>query len=135
MPCKILFDFHFTQLNFSGKAGVEKCSLGYTGTCAWSVPADGCRSLSRNLAPFTYVKIRILTKNAVFWLILHAVPWSALKYHQGEVWPRQGEVTTTKEQRQGRKEQARRDFSERRRSVGWSLHASHALFVAVLKET
>lgn len=53
-------------------------------------------------ASFTYIRRSISTKEAVFWLIPHSVPWSALKCHR-EGWPRQGEVTTTKRQRQGRR--------------------------------
>lgn len=51
-----------------------------------SIPADGYKILNSNL-PHLHIKISILTKNAVFRLILHSVPWSALKCHQGEDWP------------------------------------------------
>lgn len=72
----------------------------------WLLPLGEGRSLPGGLeqqpAPFTYISRSIPTKEAVFWLIPHSLPWSALKCHR-EGWPRQGEVTTTKRQRQGRR--------------------------------
>lgn len=69
----------------------------------------------------------------MFWLILHSVPWSALKCHQGEDWPSPGRGHDYKEAEAREKERARRDFSECCRSMGWSLRASHALCVAFPK--
>lgn len=74
------------------------CHGGKAPTCGW-VPG-----LEQQPAPFTYIRRSIATKEAVFWLIPHSVPWSAPKCH-GEGWPRQGEVTATKRQRQREKEQ------------------------------
>lgn len=74
------------------------CHGGKAPTCGWVL------GLEQQPAPFTYIRRSIATKEAVFWLIPHSVPWSAPKCH-GEGWPRQGEVTATKRQRQREKEQ------------------------------
>lgn len=64
-----------------------------------SVPAGGLEQLP---APLTHIWRSTSTKETVFWLIPHSEPWPAPKCHR-EDWPRQGEVTTTKGQRQGRR--------------------------------
>lgn len=112
---------------FTQKRGLLRSG---SATRGGSVPAVGYESWKSNLLHLHILKIGILTKDAVFWLILRSMPWSALKRHRGEGWPRQGEVTTTK-----RREGANRpEFSEPCRSMGWSPRASHALCVTFPKE-
>lgn len=72
------------------------CHWGKARTCWWAA------WLEQQPTQFTCIRRSIATKEAVFWLIPHSVPWSAPKCHR-EDWPRQGEVTTTKKQRQGRR--------------------------------
>lgn len=106
LPCEISYVgwFYLRCSCFpAGKAGMEECSLCFPQECGLGHgKVHTCWWAGTPPAPFTYIRRSIATKEAVFWLIPHSVPWSAPKCHR-EDWPRQGEVTTTKGQRQGRR--------------------------------